>query len=172
MLGLVPFSDVRGLRGSGERGPRPGDVGGIRWVIVLVRHHWPLRLARIRWVSAACARQAHAFPAGVLDRQALVECVARSRVVGFYEGVLLGKVGLPGVAAVDGRFCSRWFDATRRGLWQDDAIPGLPHRLLTCGWPVRDSRRASAAMHRRCTAVDRLRWAGHPCAASGGAGRS
>ena len=87
MWGLVPFSDVGGLRGSGERGSRPGDVGGFCWVIVCVRHHGPLRLAHIRWVSAACAGQGDAFPAGVPDRQALVECVARSRVVGLYEGV-------------------------------------------------------------------------------------
>ena len=30
VLGLVPFSVVGGLRGSGERGPRRGDVRGIR----------------------------------------------------------------------------------------------------------------------------------------------
>ena len=172
MPGLVLFSDVGGLRGSGEHGPRPGDPGGIRWVIVLVRRHGPLRLARIRWVSAACAGQVDAFRAGVPDRQALVECVARWRVVGLYEGVLLGKVGLPGVVAVDGRFRSRWLDVHCRGLRRDGVIPGLPCCLLTCGWPVRDSRRVCASVRRRCTAGDRLRWAGHACAASGGAARS
>ena len=77
MLGLVPFSVVGGLRGSGERGPRLGDVGGIGWVIVRNPHHGPLRLAHIRWVSVARAGQVDTFPAGVPDRQALVECVAR-----------------------------------------------------------------------------------------------
>ena len=67
MLGLVPFSAVGGMRGSGEPGPRPGDVGGIRWVIVGVRHHGPMRLAHIRWVSVARARQVDAFPASVPD---------------------------------------------------------------------------------------------------------
>ena len=171
VLGLVPFSVVGGLRGSGERRPRPGDVGGIHSVIVRVRHHGPLRLAHIRWVSVACAGQVDAFPAGVPDRQALVECVARSRVVGLYEGFLLGKVGSPGVVAVDGRFRSRWFDAPRQVLRREEVIPGLPYRLLTRGWPVRDSRRACTAVRRRCTAGDRLRWAGHACAALGGAGR-
>ena len=68
MWGLIPFSVVGGLRGSGERGPRPGDVGGICWVIVRVRHHRPLRLAHIRWVSVACAGQVDAFPASVVAR--------------------------------------------------------------------------------------------------------
>ena len=36
VLGLVPLCVVGGLRGSGERGPRQGDVGGIHWVIVRV----------------------------------------------------------------------------------------------------------------------------------------
>ena len=67
MLGLVPFTVVGGLWGSGERGPRPGDLGGIRWVIVSVRHHGLLRLAHIRWVSVACVGQVDAFPAGVPD---------------------------------------------------------------------------------------------------------
>ena len=116
MLGLVPFSDVDGLGASMERGPCAGDVGGIRWVIVRVRHHGRLRLAHICWLSAACAGQVNVFPVGVPDRQALLEYVARSRVVELYEGVLLGKVALPGVVAVDGQFRSRWFDAPRRVL--------------------------------------------------------
>ena len=57
----------------------------------------------MRWVSVAEARQVDAFPVSVPDRQALVECVARSRFVGLYEGILLGKVGSPGVIVVDGR---------------------------------------------------------------------
>ena len=133
MLRVVPFSVVGGLRGSGERGPCPGDVGGILWVIVRVRHHGPLRLAHIRWVSVACAGQVDAFPVGVDNLQAFGQCVARSRVVGLYEGVLLGKVGSPGVVAVAGRFRSRWFDAPRWVLRREEVIPGLPYRLLTCG---------------------------------------
>ena len=154
MLGLAPFSVVGGLRGSGERGPRSGDVGGARWVTVRVRHHGPLRLANIRWVSVVCAGQVDAFPAGVPDGQVLAECVARSRVVRLYEGVLLGKASSPEVVAVHGRFCSCWLDAPRRVVRREEVIPGLPCRLLTCGWPVRDSRRACAAVHRRCTAGD------------------
>ena len=68
MSGLVLFSDVGGLRGSRERGPHLGDVGGIRWVIVRVRRHGPLRLALICWMSAACAGHVDAFPAGVPNR--------------------------------------------------------------------------------------------------------
>ena len=159
---------------------RPGSVApargmwdtGIRSVIVRVRHHGPLRLARIRWVSAACAGQVDAYPAGVRDRQALVECVSRSHVVGLYEGVLLGKFGLLEVVAVVGWFPSRWLGVNCRGLRRDEVILGLPCPLLTCGWPVRDSRRVCAAVCCRCTAGDRLPWAGHACAASGGAGRS
>ena len=99
MLGLVLFSVAGGLWGSGELGPRLGDVKGIRWVIVLARRHGPLRRAHIRSVSVARAGQVDAFPAGVPDRQALVECVERSRVVGSYKGSLLGKVGSPGFIA-------------------------------------------------------------------------
>ena len=35
MLGAVPFSVAGGLRGSGKRGPRPGDVGGICLVFLV-----------------------------------------------------------------------------------------------------------------------------------------
>ena len=172
VLGLVPFFVVGGLRGSGKRGPRPGDVGGTCWVLVRVRHHGPLRLAHICWVSVACAGHIDAFPAGVPDRQALVGCVARSRFVGLYEGVLWGKVGLPGLVAVDGQFCSLCFDAPRRGLWREAVIPGPPYRLLPCGWPLGDLHRACAAVCRCFSAGGRLRLAGHACAAFGGAGRS
>ena len=123
-------------------------------------------------MSAACAGQVDAFPTDMPDRQALVECVARSRVVGLYEGVLLCKVGSPGVVAVDGRFRSCWFDASRRVLTRKVVVLGPPCRLLTCGWPVRPSRRACAVVRRCLTAGDQLRWAGHAPAASGGAGRS
>ena len=65
MLNLVPFSVVGGLRGSGERGPFPGDVGGIRWVIVRVRHHQPPRLAHMRFEVPhfATPRAVHQFAA-------------------------------------------------------------------------------------------------------------
>ena len=102
MLGPVPFSVPGGLRGSGKRAPRPGDVGGIRWVFVHFRHHGLLRLAPILWVSVARAGQVDVFLAGAPDRQALLECVARSRFVGLYEVVLLGNVGSPVVLAVYG----------------------------------------------------------------------
>ena len=100
--GAAPFYDAGGLRGSRKSGPRPGpgDVGGIRWVFVRVRHHGLARLASILWASVARAGQVDIFPAGVPDGQALVECVARPRFVGLYEGVLLGKVSSPGVFAV------------------------------------------------------------------------
>ena len=100
--------------------PSPGGLG--RRVVVRVRHHGMPRLAHMRWVSVACAGQLDALPVSVPDRQALAECVARSRFVGLYEGVLLGKVGSPGVAVVDGRLRSRWFDTPcqvlrREGVW-------------------------------------------------------
>ena len=117
-------------------------------------------------------RAVDAFPASLPDRQALVECVAQSPVVGLYEGVLLGKVGLPGVVAVDGQFRSRWFDVHPRGLWRDEVISGVPCPFLTCRWPVRGSRRVCAAVCCRCTAGERLRCAGHACAAWVGAGQS
>ena len=84
----------------------------------------------MRWMSVACAGQVDAFPVSVPDREALVECVARSRFVGLYEGVLLAKVGSLGVVVVDGRLRSRWFDAPRRVLWRESVIPGPPYRLL------------------------------------------
>ena len=68
MLGAVPCSLVGWLRDSGQPGPRPGDVGGIRWVCVRVRHHDLLRLAPILWVSVARAGQVDVFPAGMPDR--------------------------------------------------------------------------------------------------------
>ena len=170
VLGAVPFSVAGSLRGSRERGPRPGDVGGIRWVVFRVQHR--LRLAPVCWVSVARAGQVDVFPAGVPDRQALVECVARSHSVGLYEGVLLGKVGSPGVVAVDDRFRSRWCDVHCQVLWREEVIPRPPCCLFPCIWPMRDWPRACVAVHRHCRSSGRLRWAGHACAASGGAGRS
>ena len=68
MLGAVPFSPAGGWWESGKHGPRPGDVGGIRWVFARVRHHGLLRLAPIHWMSVARAGQVDVFPAGVPDR--------------------------------------------------------------------------------------------------------
>ena len=40
--GPVLISDVDGVRGSGERGPRLGDVGEIRWGSAgSLKHHGP-----------------------------------------------------------------------------------------------------------------------------------
>ena len=167
-----PSLSWAGCGGPGSVAPARGMWEEFVLVIDRVRYHGLLRLAHIRWVCVACAGQVNAFPAGVPDRQALVECVAPSRVVGLYEGVLLGKACSPGVVAVDGRFCSCSFDAPRRVLWREEVIPGQPYRLLPCGWPVRDSRHACAVVRRRCSAGGRLRWAGHACAALGGVGRS
>ena len=167
MLGFASFSVVGGLRGFGERGPRPGDVGGTRWVIIHVRHHGPLRLAHIRWVSVACAGQVNTFPVGVPDQKALVDCVARSRFVGSYEGVLLGKVGSLGVVAVDRWFRSRSLDAPRWVLRREGVIPGPspPLRMAGAGFVSRVRGGASslqcrwpAAVGRAC--VCRVGWAG------------
>ena len=65
-------------------------------MVVPVRHHGLLRLASTLWVSVACVGQVDVLPAGVPDRQALLECVARPRVVGLYGRLFLGEVGLPG----------------------------------------------------------------------------
>ena len=145
------------LRGSRKRGPRPGDVGGSRWVFVRVRHHRLLRLASTLRVSVACAGQVNVFPAGVPDRQALLECVARPRVVRLYEGVLLGEFGSPGVVIIYGRFRSRWCDVHHQVLWWEEVIPRPPCRLLPCVWPVRDSRRACVAVRHCCSSCGRLR---------------
>ena len=101
-----------------------------------------------------------------------MDCVARSRFVGLYEGVLLGKVCSPGVVAVDGLFRSRSCDVHRQVLWREEVIPRPPCRFLPCVWPLRDSRRARVAVRRHRRSGGRLRWAGHACAASRGAGRS
>ena len=172
MLRPVLFSVVGGLRGSGERGPRLGDVGGILWVLFRVRHNGPLRLVHIRWVSVACAGQVDAFPVGVPDRQALFKCIAQSRFVRLYEGVLFGKVGSPEVIVVDGWFRSRWFDALRRVLWREEVIQGTLYGPPPCGWPVQDLCCVCTVVRRRCSAGGPLQSAGHACAASGGAGRS
>ena len=78
----------------------------------------------------------------------MVECVAPSRFVGLYEGVLLGKACSPGVVAIDGQFRSRWFDAPRQVLWLEEVIPGPPYRLLPCGGASSLHCRWPAAMGR------------------------
>ena len=108
-------------------------------------------------MSVARAGQVDIFPASVPDRQAVLECVARPRVVGLYKGVLLGEFGLPGVVAVDGRLRSYWCEVDRRVLWWQEVIPRPPCRLLPCVWLVRDSRRACVAVRRRCRSCGCLR---------------
>ena len=117
MSGPVLFSDVDGLRGSGERGPRPGDVGGINWFVesVFVLDIMGRRAAKasphslgvrcMSWTVRRLSRQ-RAPPTGV---------GGVSRVVRLYEEVLPRKVGLPGVVAVYGRSCSRCFDVHHQG---------------------------------------------------------
>ena len=153
--------------GLGSVAPARGMWEGFVWVRRIpcvssrVRHHGLLRLARIRWLSAACVGQFNAVRTGVADPHALVECVSRSRVVGLYEGVPLGKV-----VGVDGWFRSRCLGVYRLGPRRDEVISWLSCRLLTCGWPVRDSHCVCAVVRHLCTAGGRLRWAGHVCAAS------
>ena len=167
-FGAAPFSVAGGLRAS-----RPGDVGRSCRVFVRVRHHGLLRRASTLWVSVACVRQVDVLPAGVPDRQALLECVARLRVVGLYEGVLLGEVGSPGVVVVHSRLRSRWCDVYRQVLWWEEVIPWPPCRSLPCAWPVRDSRCPCAAVRRRCRSCGRLRLralGGYPRVAQGRCG--
>ena len=95
--GAAPFSVAGGLRGSGKRGPRPGDVGGSRWVFLRVRHHGPLRLAPSLRVSVARVGQDDVFPVGVSDRQVLLGCVARPCAVGLYKGSFWVRLVLPGL---------------------------------------------------------------------------
>ena len=149
-FGGAPFS-------VGKPGPRPGDVGGGRWVFLRVRHHGLLRLASTLWVSVALPGKVDVFPAGVPDRQALLECVAQPRNVGFHEGVFLGEVGSPRVVVVRGRLRSCWCDVHHEVLWWEEVIPRPPYRLLHCAWPVRDSRRACAGVRPRCRSCGRLR---------------
>ena len=152
-----PFLCCRRVAGSGKRGPRPRDVGGGRWVFVRVRHHGLLRLASTLWVLVARAGQVDVFPAGVPDRQALLECFARPRVVGVYEGVLLGEVGLPGVVVVHGQLSSRWCDAHCQVLWWEEvillaALFSPPLRMARAGLVSR-----VLVERRRCRYCGRLR---------------
>ena len=142
--GATPFSVARGLRGSGKRGPRPGDVGGSRWVFVRVGHHGLLRLASTLRVSVACVGQVDVLPAGVAG----VCCAASRRWV--VRGVFLGEVGSPRAVVVYGRVRGCWCDVHRPALQWEEVIPQPSCRLLPCAWPMRDSRRACAAVRRRC----------------------
>ena len=155
--GAAPFSVAGGLRGCGKCGPRPGDVGGGLSGFIRVRHHRLLRLASTPWVSVSVAGQVDPSPAGVPEQQALLECVARPRVVRLYEGVFLGEVGSPGVVVVRGRIRSRWFDVHRQVLRRQEAIPWPPCHLLPCAWPVRDLCCACVAARCRCRSCGRLR---------------
>ena len=91
-----PFLCCRRVAGVREAWPRPGDIGGSRWVFVRVRHHGLLRLASTLRVSVACVGQVGIFPVGVSDRQALLGCVARPRVAGLYEGSFWARLARPG----------------------------------------------------------------------------
>ena len=155
--GAAPFAVAAGLRGSGKRGPRPGDVGGSRWAFVRARYHGLLRLAPILRASVARVGQVDVAPVSVSDRQALSGCVVRPRVVGLYEGVLLGGVGSPGVVAVYGRMRSCWCDVHRPAPWWEEASPQPSCGLLPCAWPPRNSCRACVAVCRRCGSCGRVR---------------
>ena len=155
--GAAPFAVAGGLRGSGKRGPRPGDVGGSRWAFVRARHHGLLRLAPILQVSVARVGQVDVVPVGVSDRQALPGCVAQPRAVGLYKGVLSGGVGSPRVVAVYGRVRSRRCSVHRPAPRWEEASPQPSCRLLPCAWPARDSCRACVAVRRRCGSCGRVR---------------
>ena len=90
-----------------------------------------------------------------------MECVARSRFVGLYAGVLLGKVGSPGVVAVDGRFRSRWGIVHRRVLRREEVIPQPPSspplRMAGAGFASRVRGSASSLQVRWPAAVGRAR---------------
>ena len=170
-------------------GPRPllcrGRIVGVRGDLPPPRGGGRNSLGHCS-CSTSWAAQASPYPLGVCcacraGPRLSCRCVQptgvggvclRSRVVWSYEGVLLSEAGSPGVVAVDGRFRSPWCHASRRVLRREEVVPGPPRRLTTCGWPMWDSRRACAAVRRRCTVGDRLRWGGHARSASSGAGRS
>ena len=88
------------------------------------------------------------FPSVCLTDIARVCCTAVRRWV--VQGVLLGEVALPGVVVVYGRVRSSWCDVHQPALWWEEVTPQPLCRLLPCAWPVRDSRRACAAVRRRC----------------------
>ena len=58
------------------------------------------------------------------------------------RGALPGNVGLPGDVAS----LSRQLDAHHRGIWWDEAVPGVPQCLPISGWPSRGPCHVCAAM--------------------------
>ena len=153
--GAAPFSVVSGLRGSGKRGSRPGDVGGSRWVFVRGPHHWLPRLASTLRISVACVGQVDIFSVGVPDRQALLECVARPCVVGLYQGSLWARLARSGSSWFFCRVRSHWCDVHRPALRWEEVIPQPSCRLLPFAWPLQGVR-ACAAVRRCCRSCGRV----------------
>ena len=115
-----PFSVAGGLRGLGKRGPRPGDVGGSRWIFVRVRHHGLLRLASTLWLSVARAGQVDVFllpvcPTdrrcwSVLRRRALSGCTrgfSWARLARAGSSSLTVNSAAVGVTSMVGSSCGR-----------------------------------------------------------------
>ena len=82
-------------------------------------------------------------------------CAAARRWV--VRTVLLGEFGSPGVVMVYGRLRSRWCDVHRPAPRWEEVTPQPSCRLLPCAWPLRDSRRACAAVRCRCRSCGRVR---------------
>ena len=149
--GAAPFAVAGGLRGSGRRGPRPGDVGGSRWAFVRARHHGLLRLAPTLRVSVASVGQVDVVPVGVSDRQVSLGCVAPPCAAGLYKRSF--GAGLA-------RLSSSWFmpECATVGVTSIDGPPGGRRR-------PRSRRVVSSLAHgRRGTRVARV-WL---CAAAAG----
>ena len=112
----APFAVAGRSRGSGRRGPRPGDVGGSRSAFVRARHHGLLRLAPTLRVYVARVGQVDVVPVGVSDRQVLLGCVAWPCAFGLYKGSFWAGLARPG---------SSWFMA-------ECAVVGV----TSIGWQV------------------------------------
>ena len=123
--GAAPFAVAVGLRGSGKRGPRPGDVGGSRWAFVRARHHGLLRLAPSLRVSVARVGQVDVVPVGVSDGQVLLGFVARPCAVWLYKGSFWAGLARPG---------SSWFMAECAvvGVTSIGRPPGGRRRPRSC----------------------------------------
>ena len=106
MLGPVPYSVAGGTRGSMEPSPRPGDVGGTRWVVVRGQHHGPLTLAHIRWVSVACAGQVDALPAGMPDRRRWGSVLRGRALLGCTRGSSWARSARPGLSLLTAAFAA------------------------------------------------------------------
>ena len=74
----LPFLCCRRVAGVREAWPRPGDVGGGRWVFVRVRHHGLLRLASTIWVSSPLMCPTDRRCWSVLRGRALLGCTRGS----------------------------------------------------------------------------------------------